>query len=304
MLHHLFSSGLRAEEKSFAERLEQAAAAIRQADFILIGAGAGLSTAAGLRYDGESFEREFRPWIERYGITDLYSSSFYPWPSEEEKWAYWAKHICVARFQPEAQPLYKALLQLVEGKDYFVLTTNVDGQFEKAGFDTKRLFATQGDYAYLQTVSGHPRKLYYDEQIVKEMVQRTVNCRIPATLVPHCPDNGELMTPNLRVDGTFVEDEHWHQQAAAYTQFIRQAADKRVALLEFGVGFNTPSIIRFPFEQMARDFDQATLIRFNKDECTPLVEGIRHFIPLPETLDVKLISRLADATTLSRKEER
>jgi NAD-dependent SIR2 family protein deacetylase len=292
-IKNLFQAQPRVE--SFDERLSQAAKAIAETDCVLIGAGAGLSTAAGLRYDGEEFQREFRPWIEKYGITDLYTSSFYPWPSEEERWAYWAKHIYTIRFQSGAKPLYKDLLRLVSGKNYFVITTNVDGQFEKAGFDRKRIFATQGDYAYLQSVSGKPAKLYYDEQWVKEMVANTKDCRIPSSLVPHCPDNGELMTPNLRVDDTFVEDGHWHRQSAAYSDFVLQSMEKRTVLLEFGVGFNTPGIIRFPFEQMAQRFSHCTLIRFNKNECNVLLDGVRHFIPFAEELDEELINHLMDS---------
>ncbi|MGI6232801.1 MAG: SIR2 family NAD-dependent protein deacylase [Prevotella sp.] len=275
------------------ERISKAADAIRQADYVLIGAGAGLSTAAGLRYDGEEFQEEFRPWIEKYGITDLYSSSFYPWRSEEERWAYWAKHINFIRFRPGATPLYRALFGLVNQKDYFVITTNVDAQFEKAGFDRHRIFAVQGDYGYLQSITGMPRKLYYNEDLVERMVAHTNDCRIPSVMVPHCPDNGELMTPNIRVDDTFVEDDNWHRQSAAYYDFLKKAENKRLVLLEFGVGFNTPSIIRLPFEQMAHDFGHTTLVRFNKDECFTLLNGFRSFIPVSERLDVELIESLS-----------
>ena len=277
---------------SFEERIALVAKAIGEAQCVLIGAGAGLSTAAGLRYDGEQFQQEFRPWIERYGITDLYSSSFYPWPTQEERWAYWARHIDFIRFRPGAMPLYKALLKLVEGKDYFVITTNVDGQFEKAGFDTGRIFATQGDYAYLQPESGYPEKLYYDEALVKEMVARTTQCRIPSQLVPHCPETGELLTPNLRVDENFVEDEHWHEQAAAYSRFLDKAQGMRLVLLEMGVGFNTPTIIRYPFEQMAMEWSNSLLVRFNRNECRTTFGCIRRFVPFTENLDVALIDRL------------
>ncbi|MGI6222937.1 MAG: SIR2 family NAD-dependent protein deacylase [Prevotella sp.] len=275
------------------ERISKTAEAIRDADYVLIGAGAGLSTAAGLRYDGDEFQKEFRPWIEKYGITDLYSSSFYPWHSEEERWAYWAKHIDFIRFRPGAMPLYRALLGLVSRKDYFVITTNVDAQFEKAGFAPNRIFAVQGDYGYLQSITGSPRKLYYNEDMVKRMVVHTKDCRIPSALVPHCPDNGELMAPNIRVDDTFVEDDNWHRQATAYSDYLEKAAKKKLVLLEFGVGFNTPSIIRLPFEQMAKEFGHATLVRFNKDECFTLLDGISRFIPISERLDVELINELS-----------
>jgi NAD-dependent SIR2 family protein deacetylase len=285
--------------KPFDERMSLAAEAIRQADYVLIGAGAGLSTASGLRYDGEEFQREFRPWIEKYGITDLYSSSFYPWPSEEERWAYWAKHIFFIRFRPSGMPLYHALHRLASQKNYFVITTNVDAQFEKSGFDRDRIFATQGDYGYLQSVTGRPRKLYYDEEIVRNMLKNINDCRIPSSLVPRCPDNGELMTPNIRVDDKFVEDENWHRQSEACSDFVKKAADKKLVLLELGVGFNTPSIIRLPFEQMARTFSHATLVRFNKEECHATFNGIRNYIPIPEPLDVAFIEGLSDKVNSS-----
>lgn len=298
MIHSLFG-GQPTEKQSFPVRLEQIVTAVRQADCVLVGAGAGLSTAAGLRYAGDEFNKEFRPWIEKYAIKDLYSSSFYPWPTEEERWAYWAKHIDFIRFRPNAMPLYKALFDWLRQKDYFVITTNVDAQFEKAGFDPHRIFAVQGDYGYVQSVTGSPRKLYYDEEMVKEMVANTVDCRIPTAMVPHCPDNGELMTPHIRVDDKFVEDDNWHRQSAAYYDFLEKASESRTVLLEFGVGFNTPSIIRLPFEQMAREFPHATLVRFNKDECFTLWGGIRRFIPVPELLDVELIRKLSGKPVLS-----
>ena len=204
----------------FSERIDRLHRLIASADRILIGAGAGLSAAAGLDYAGPDFEREFAPWIARYGITDLYSSSFYPFDTEEERWAYWARHIWFARFRPDGLPLYRQLRQLLAGKELFVLTTNVDAQFEKAGFPTARIFATQGDYAYLQARSGRPQTLIYNASWVTEAMAATRNCRIPSSLVPRHPSTGELMSPNLRCDATFVEDDHWHAQADAYHTFL------------------------------------------------------------------------------------
>ena len=234
----------------WSERIAKTRQLIAEADHVIIGAGAGLSAAAGLEYSGEAFEHEFREWILRYGITDLYSSSFYPFETEEERWAYWAKHIWFARYQPEAKPLYRQLLSLVEDKDYFVITTNVDGQFEKAGFDTQRIFATQGDYAFFQPADGSPKELYPNRKWVEQALPAIHDCRIPTELIPHTPD-GKPVAMNLRCDDTFVEDEHWHEQADRYSRFIEKSYDKRLLLLEFGVGFNTPVIIRFPFERIS-----------------------------------------------------
>lgn len=274
------------------QRVAQVRRLIEEADYVLIGAGAGLSAAAGLTYSGEEFEREFRPWIERYHIKDLYTSSFYPFPTEEEKWAYWARHIWYARFRPEAMPLYKALLELVWGKDYFVLTTNVDAQFEKAGFEKARIFATQGDYAYFQPASGSPKKLYYNEQMVMRMLDATTDCRIPTELVPKVPETGKPLAPNLRSDDTFVEDAYWHEQAYRYCQFRDKASAHKLLLLEFGVGFNTPGIIRFPFERLAAENDDTTLVRFNRDYPQLAFPQLKRYVVFQETLDVELLKRL------------
>ena len=262
---------------------------IADADYVLIGAGAGLSAAAGLDYAGEDFRREFREWIDRYGITDLYAASFYPFQTEEELWACWAKHIWFARYRPEALPLYRLLLDVVNEKDCFVITTNVDGQFEKAGFDKGRIFATQGDYAYFQPATGTPKELYHNQDWVNQVLPLIKDCRIPTEMIPRMP-NGQLVTMNLRSDNTFVEDEHWHEQSRRYQAFVAEAYDKRLLLLELGVGFNTPVIIRFPFERMAAQFPQTTLVRFNRDYPMLSSEGVKHFVPFTEDLTEVLSS--------------
>ena len=249
---------------NFSQRLSELYRLLADADYVLIGAGAGLSAAAGLDYAGEDFLHEFHEWTERYGITDLYSSSFYPFATEEERWACWAKHIWFARYRPGAMPLYRQLLDTVKDKDYFVITTNVDGQFEKAGFDRDRIFATQGDYALFQPASGYPKRLYNNKEWVSRALPAIRDCRIPSELIPRTPD-GQPVSMNLRCDDTFVEDDHWHHQADRYQQFVQRANDKRLLLLEFGVGFNTPVIIRFPFERMAATLPHAHLVRFNRD---------------------------------------
>ncbi len=280
---------------SFLQRIAKTQQLIREADYLLIGAGAGLSAAAGLEYAGEDFQREFLPWIQRYGITDLYTSSFYPFPSEEELWAYWAHHIWFTRFRPNALKLYLDLFQLVKAKEYFVITTNVDAQFEKSGFDKERIFATQGDYAYLQARSGNPKTLVYNEAWVKKALQATVQCRIPTELVPRHPETGELMSPNLRCDNTFVEDEHWHQQLERYQAFVQNALDAKLLLLEFGVGFNTPSIIRFPFETFALRAPRATLVRFNRDYPQLHNDEIQNFLLFAEDLPLVVEKLQANA---------
>ena len=239
---------------------------IEQADCILIGAGAGLSTSAGINYAGDEFEKEFAPFIKKYGFTDLYTASFYEFETEEEKWAYFAKHIKFADTGRKATPLYKNIYELVKNKSYFVITTNVDDQFEKAGFEKNKIFATQGSYSKLQCSEACHNKLYDDTELVNRMIEETdCNLKIPTNLVPICPVCKERMEVNLRKDAYFVQDENWYKQSKAYEDFVNNAKDKKVILLELGVGFNTPIIIRFPFEQMTMQNKNWNLVRINKD---------------------------------------
>lgn len=239
---------------------------IEKADCILIGAGAGLSTSAGINYAGEEFKKEFAPFIKKYGFTDLYTASFYEFETEEEKWAYFAKHIKFADTGREATPLYKNIYELVKNKSYFVITTNVDDQFEKAGFEKNKIFATQGSYSKLQCSEACHNKLYDDTELVNRMIEKTdCNLKIPTNLVPICPVCKERMDVNLRKDAYFVQDENWYKQSKAYEDFVNNAKDKKVILLELGVGFNTPIIIRFPFEQMTMQNKNWNLVRINKD---------------------------------------
>jgi len=248
---------------NYQERIERAKAALDSAEYLVIGGGAGLSDAAGLRYLGERFTDNFRLFIERYGFEDLYTSSFYPFKTEEERWAYWAKHISLSRYEPPATELYLDLFKLVKRKNYFVITTNVDHQFYKASFPAEKIFAVQGDYGFFQCAKGCHNKLYYNEDIVKDMLAQTADCKIPAELVFNCPVCGGRMDVNLRKDNCFVQDEAWYIASNRYTAFVQKNVDKRVVFMELGVGFNTPGIIRFPFEQMTYQNPNAILIRVN-----------------------------------------
>jgi len=239
---------------------------INEADRIIVGAGSGLSAAAGVAYSGPEFEKEFADFIARYGFTDLYSSSFYPYPTPEEFWACWAKHIDYIRYKQDAKPLYKALRDLLIDKPHFVITTNVDGQFRKAGFNPAKLFEVQGDYAYMQCSKACHDKLYYNENLVKEMVAKTKKCRIPSELVPVCPVCGEPMAVHVRTDEYFIQNEEWDKAYQAYASFLDGSQGKNTLLIELGVGFNTPSIIRFPFDAMAKNNRNFTLVRVNKND--------------------------------------
>lgn len=238
---------------------------IKHADYIVLGAGSGLSTAAGLEYDGDSFQDNFSDFIEKYHFKDLYTATFYDFKTQEERWAFWARAIHINRFNKTPLKLYQDILELVKEKEYFVITTNVDAQFEKAGFNQENIFATQGDYAYLQCENACHNKLYYNEDIINEMLAKTSDCKIPSNLIPKCPVCGKNLDVNLRKDNLFVEDENWHKQANKYNMFIKNIQNKKVLFLEIGVGFNTPSIIRFPFENMVYQNKNATLVRINKD---------------------------------------
>ncbi len=266
---------------SYSARIESLRQAIAEADHIVIGAGAGLSTAAGLDYAGEDFRREFAPWIERYGITDLYTAGFYPFESQEEYWAFWAKHIWFCRYRTGALPLYSKLASMFP--DAFVVTTNVDAQFLLAGFPAANIFATQGDYGCFQPASGSPKKPVSNREWVEKVLPRINDCRIPTDMLPTMPD-GSPAAMNLRVDDTFVEDFHWQQQARRYTDFIGSASQERLLLLEFGIGYNTPGIIRLPFEQFAQKFPHTTLVRFNPNHPDPYLQDLPRFVAFTEDI--------------------
>lgn len=250
-------------------KIRKASELIKDADAVIIGAGAGASTAAGINYGGKRFTDNFGEFIEKYGsqyMTDMYAAGFYPFPTEEAKWGYWSKHALMNRFLPPALPMYQQLFELMKDKEYFVITTNVDHQFLKAGFDEERFFATQGDYGKIQCERGCHHKTYDAEDLFRQMDQARENCLIPSELVPKCPVCGGRMAMHLRCDNYFVEDEAWHESADRYADFLDRFKEKKVVLLELGVGFNTPIIIRFPFEKLVRENESYSLIRLNRDE--------------------------------------
>ena len=253
--------------KSYSESMERLKAALQDCDAVVIGAGAGLSTAAGFTYNGKRFEKYFSDFAAKYGIKDMYSGGFYPFPTQEEFWAYWSRYIYSNRYTDAPKPVYENLLQLVQDKDYFVITTNVDHCFQKAGFDKMRLFYTQGDYGLFQCSEPCCQETFDNESVIREMVTRQENMKIPTELLPTCPHCGKPMTMNLRCDDTFVEDDGWHRAAERYENFLRTRAGGKILFLEFGVGYNTPIIIKYPFWQMTAKNPNATYVCINQGQA-------------------------------------
>lgn len=246
-------------------------AKIQEADAIVIGAGAGLSTAAGYEYAGERFNKYFSDFEEKYGIHDMYSGGFYPYDTLEEYWAWWSRQVYYNRYVDHLD-LYQKLFQLVKDKDYFVLTTNVDHQFQRAGFDSKRLFYTQGDYGLWQCSVPCHQETYDNEEIVREMIEKQKDMKVPTELVPHCPHCHVPLTMNLRCDNTFVQDEGWYQAYNRYEDFLRRHENCKVLYLELGVGGNTPAIIKYPFWKYTSQNKNAIYACINYEDISCPIE--------------------------------
>ena len=253
--------------ENISDNIEKLKEKIHTADAVVIGAGAGLSTSAGFVYTGERFEKYFSDFEEKYGIKDMYSGGFYPFATPEEHWAYWSRYIFVNRYMDPPTDLYNKLYESVKDKDYFVITTNVDHCFQKAGFDKKRLFYTQGDYGLFQCSEPCCRETSDNRDIIFEMLKQQKDMKIPTELLPVCPRCGKPMTMNLRSDNKFVEDEGWHRAAERYENFLRTREGQRILFLELGVGYNTPVIIKYPFWQMTAKNPNATYACINKGQA-------------------------------------
>lgn len=268
------------EDRSYEDKLSDIKELTANADAIVIGAGAGLSTSAGFTYSGERFDKYFSDFKERYKFTDMYSGGFYPYETLEEHWAFWSRYIYINRYMDAPKPVYDNLYELVKDKDYFVVTTNVDHCFQKAGFDKHRLYYTQGDYGLFQCSEPCHKKTYDNEDIIREMVMaqgyefkedgslylpegRNLKLTVPSELVPYCPECGKPMSMNLRADNTFVEDEGWHVAAKRYEQFLERHKNLNIVFIELGIGYNTPVIIKYPFWQMTDKWQHAHYICLN-----------------------------------------
>ncbi len=253
--------------KSCSAQIERLRQTLNAADAVIIGAGAGLSTSAGFTYSGARFDRHFSDFAAKYGFSDMYTGGFYPYPTQEEFWAYWSRYILINRYQDAPKPVYENLYKLVQGRDYFVITTNVDHCFQKAGFDKRRLFYTQGDYGLFQCSQPCCHETWDNESIVREMVRRQADMRVPTDLIPTCPHCGRPAAMNLRADDTFVEDDGWHAAAERYDHFLRTRIGQKILFLELGVGYNTPGIIKYPFWQMTYANPNAVYACINRGQA-------------------------------------
>ena len=253
--------------KSYLEQIDKLKKEIENADAIVIGTGAGMSTAAGFSYSGDRFEKYFSDFHKKYGFSDMYSGGFYPYETLEEYWAWWSRHIWINRYAITVGKPYMDLLNIIKEKDYFVLTTNVDHQFQLAGFDKKRLFYTQGDYGLWQCSKACHNKTYDNKETVYNMVSEQKDMKIPTELIPKCPVCCAPMTMNLRCDNFFVQDKGWYAAAGRYEDFIRRHKNLHILFLELGVGANTPVIIKYPFWQMTAKNPNAIYACINSGEA-------------------------------------
>ena len=261
--------------ESYSDKISKLKNEIETADAIVIGAGAGLSTSAGLDYSGERFRKYFPDFIERYGFRDMYSGGFYPFSTPEEYWAYWSRYIYVNRFMDVDNGTYRRLYELVRDKDYFVITTNVDHKFQQAGFDKKRLFYMQGDYGLFQCSQPCCAETWDNKDIIVSMTDKQYDMKIPSELVPVCPHCSKPITTNLRVDDKFVQDEGWYKACERYEHFIRTRKNQHILFMELGVGYNTPAIIKYPFWQMTARNSGAVYACLNYGEafCPQQIES-------------------------------
>ncbi len=253
--------------KNYEDKIKEIKKALNEADAVIIGAGAGLSTAAGYTYAGERFDRYFSDFADKYGFDNMYYGGFYPYKTPEEFWAFWARYIYINRYMPIPNDTYEKLLKLVSGKDYFVITTNVDHCFQRAGFDKNRLFYTQGDYGLFQCSEPCHQSTYDNEDEIKEMYEREKDMKIPSELIPKCPVCSKPMTTNLRSDDKFVQDEGWYVAYNRYEDFLRRHEGLKILLLELGVGYNTPSIIKYPFWKLTLENKNAVYACINMGDA-------------------------------------
>lgn len=260
--------------ENYSVQIDNLKKALDECDAVVIGAGAGLSSAAGFTYSGERFDKYFADFKQKYGFDDMYYGGFYPYKTQEEFWAYWSRYIYINRYLDAPTDLYNKLYDLVSDKDYFVITTNVDHCFQRASFDKNRLFYTQGDYGLFQCSTPCCQETFDNEEIIKAMYEKQKDMKIPDNLIPVCPHCGKPLTTNLRCDNRFVQDDGWYKASERYSDFIRRHKGLKVLYLEIGVGYNTPVIIKYPFWQMTAQNPKAVYacINMNDSVCPAEIE--------------------------------
>ena len=284
---------INASTRKSSDEIEKFKKALAQADAVIIGAGAGLSTAAGYVYSGERFEKYFSDFKEKYGFDNMYYGGFYPYKTPEEFWGFWSRYIYINRYAPIPKNTYEKLFSLVKDKDYFVLTTNVDHCFQRTGFDKKRLFYTQGDYGLFQCSLPCKNVTHDNEDIIFAMHALEKDGRIPTELIPKCPHCGRPLTTNLRADNRFVEDEGWHQANERYGDFLRRHKGLKLLYLELGVGANTPVIIKYPFWQYTAENQNATYACLNLGEASAPADIEKQSILIDGDID-EILDKLTD----------
>lgn len=259
------------QDTPYNNQISEAVSLLKQADYVLVGVGAGMSAAAGAKYGGKFFEENFGEFQQKYGkgdyMKDMYYAGFYPYPDEESYWGYWSKQALLGGIELDVTPLHKVVLDIISNKNIFVLSTNVDAQFTKAGLSEDKIFCTQGDYFHIQCAKGCHNKIYNAVDLFHQMDKARRDGKVPKYLVPKCPVCGGAMDMNLRKDEYFVQDKAWYEAEKRFSDYMSEAVDKNLVLLELGVGFNTPTIIRFPFEKLVREHKNISLIRLNLNEA-------------------------------------
>lgn len=285
------------------EQIERLKEEMTKADAVVIGAGAGLSASAGFVYHGERFKQYFLDFQAKYGFQDMYSGGFYPYDTPEEYWAYWSRYIYVNRYMDTPKSVYENLFDLVKDKNYFVITTNVDHCFQKAGFDKKRLFYTQGDYGLFQCSEPCCHETFDNEEIIHNMMEQQKEMRVPTELLPVCPYCGKPLTMNLRSDDKFVEDEGWHEAEERYQLFLRRYQNMYVLFLELGVGYNTPAIIKYPFWKMTAEKPQAIYACINYGEAICPCEIEKRSICINKDIGSVLLKLRVQEVSTAKKPE-
>lgn len=274
--------------------LKRLGSAFRAADAVIVGAGSGLSTSAGYNFGGERLKKHFGDFVEKYGIRDMYSGCFANFESNEERWAYWSRWAWINRYEPIPKDTHQKLLRLLQGKDYFVLTTNIDHTFQGAGFSKDRLCYTQGDFGLFQCSKPCHAVTYDNQEVLRQMVTQENNMRVPTELIPHCPKCGAEMDFNLFWDDTFVRDEGWHIAHERYTKYLQEHQTEKILYLELGVGFTSPGVIKIPFWNMVMQNPDAVFASVNLTlPCYPETIGSRSIV-IQEDIDKVISDLLAD----------